>query len=485
MQRPIYRGYDAQRREQFYPILWGILISSVVASLTFYLAIFSALTYPYFDINMLAASIIALIYSIIAIKISKMTITTIRPSVIIKALVIFWFLAPLLVAIPFSYFSHIDIANSYFEMVSGLTGTGFTILNPSTQTPFVNAIRAASQWAGEVGALFLTLILALVYHVSPTGLVSALGKGERVRPSMFKTLIDLISIYMILTVIPVTYMYLSGMSLYDSLVYTFAALATGGFAPTAGGTADLNVIQQGLVMLTCVLGALNFSIYLNLRYGRIRKAFSHPEFKMLIGSILFYALLILLVWKSFTPQAIWSAIFHSASAVTTSGFQIQDVSKFGESVKYILTFAMIIGASAFSTGGGIKLFRAYVIGKLILNQVKKMGKPRGYISTVKVMGKEVDPNDLITMLTVVSAYIFTLLIISMLITEMISLHKVKVPSIDILFEVASAMSGTGLSSGLIAVAPVDVRLVLAVAMIVGKLEVLPVLYAIISLFKKY
>ena len=466
-------------------MLWGVLISTVVASLTFYLAIFSTLTYPYFDMNMVIALVVALIYSAIAIKISKMTINTVRPSIIIKALVIFWFLSPLLVALPFSYFTHIDIANSYFEMVSGLTGTGFTILNPSAQTPFVNAIRAASQWAGEVGALFLTLILAIVYHVSPTGLVSALGKGERVRPSMYKTLIDLIMIYIVLTIIPVIYMYLSGMSLYDSLVYTFAALATGGFAPTAGGTADLTPLQQGLVMLTCVLGALNFSVYLNLRYGRIKRALSHPELRMLVGSILFYAILILLVWKSFTPQAIWSALFHSASAVTTSGFQIQDVSKFNESVKYILTFAMLIGASAFSTGGGIKLFRAYMIGKLILSQVRKMGKPRGYISSIKVMGKEVDPNDLITMLTVVSAYIFTMLIISMIITELMSLHRIRVPSIDILFEVSSAMSGTGLSSGLTAVAPVDVRLLLAVAMIVGKLEVLPVLYAILSPFQKH
>ena len=483
MPQPTYRKYGGPL-DRFPSVLWGVLISTVVASLTFYLAIISALTYPYFSLNMVIAFFIALVYTTIAIKISRMSIKTVKPSVIIKALVIFWFLAPFLVAVPFSYFTHIDLANSYFEMVSGLTGTGFTILNPSNESPFINAIRAASQWTGEVGALFLTLILAIVYHVSPTGLVSALGKGERVRPSMYKTLIDLITIYLILTIIPITYMYLSGMSLYDSLVYTFAALATGGFAPTAGGTADLNPLQQGLVILTCVLGALNFSVYLNLRYGKVKRALNHPELKMLLGSIFFYAFLILLVWRNFSPQAVWSAVFHSASAVTTAGFQIQDVSKFSESVKYIITFAMIIGASAFSTGGGIKLFRAYIIGKLIASQVNKMGKPRGYIKTIKAMGKEIDPEDLLTMLTVVSAYIFTLLIMSMIITELMSMHKIRVPSIDILFEVASAMSGTGLSSGLTAIAPIDVRLLLAVSMIVGKLEVLPVLYAISSLFKK-
>jgi trk system potassium uptake protein TrkH len=389
-----------------------------------------------------------------------------------------------LVAVPFSYFAKLSLPDSYFEMVSGFTGTGFTVLNPSKETPYVNAIRATSQWAGEVGALFLTLILAIVFNVSPTGIVSALGKGERVRPSMYKTLIDLVSIYLALTIIPITYLYLSGMSLYDSIVYTFAALATGGFAPTAGGTADLSVLQQGLVMLTCILGALNFSIYLNLRYGKVKQALSHPELKMLVGSILFYAALLLLVWRSFSPFKVWSALFHSASAVTTSGFQIEDVSKFSESAKYIITFAMIIGASAFSTGGGIKLFRAYVIGKLIAREVKRLGSPRGLVSKIIVMGKEVKEEDLVTMLTVVSAYIFTLLILSMVITELMAMHGVKVPSIDILFEVASAMSGTGLSSGLVNVAPTDVRLLLAVGMIVGKLEVLPVLFAFLELLRR-
>jgi trk system potassium uptake protein TrkH len=432
---------------------------------------------------MLLSLVLASVLALTAIKIVKPAISKVSPSVMIKALVLFWFLTPLIVAVPFSYFAKVSLPDAYFEMVSEFTGTGFTILQPSKENPFVNALRATSQWAGEVGALFLTLILAIVFHVSPTGIVSALGKGERVRPSMYKTLIDLVMIYIVLTAVPIAYMYLSGMKLYDAIVYTFAALATGGFAPTNGGTADLPFVQQALVMLTCLLGATNFSVYLSLRYGKVRQALSHPELKMLVGSVLFYAFLLLLVWRAFDPWHVWSALFHSASAVTTSGFQIADVSKFSESAKYIITIAMIVGASAFSTGGGIKLFRAYVLGKLISRELRSVGAPRGYVNKITVMGKEISEDDLVTMLTVVATYIFTLLAIALIITELMSIHKVPAPSIDIIFEVASAMSGTGLSSGLVNVAPTDVRLILAAAMIVGKLEVLPFLYALVSAFR--
>ena len=453
-----------------------MLLSFVVASLTFFLGALTTLTYPYFDFDTALSFVVSFIYAILASLIVKSAISVVKPKVMIKALVIFWFLTPLLVAVPFSYFSRISLPNAYFEMVSGLTGTGLTVVNPSSESPLVNAIRAASQWTGEVGALFLTLILAIVFHVSPTGIVSALGKGEKVRPSMYNTLIDLIMIYIILTIVPILYMLLAGMNLYDSLVYTFAALATGGFAPTNGGTADLNFWQQLAVIITCILGGLNFSIYLNIRYKKFKNALSHPELKMMIFSIFFYAALLLLVWKKFDPYHVWSAIFHSASSVTTSGFQIQDVSKFGESAKFIITVAMIIGASAFSTGGGIKLYRAYVLGRALLKEIKALGTPRGYIKKITVMDKEIPLDDLATMFLVALTYIFTLFVISLIITEELAFHKIKIPIIDVIFEVASAMSGTGLSSGLTGVAPTDVRLTLAFAMIVGKLEVLPVLF---------
>jgi len=451
-------------------------LSLVVSSLAFFLASLTSLTYPYFDDYVALSFVIAAAYAYAASRLVKYAIAVTNPAIMIKALVLFWFLTPFLVALPFSYITGLGLIDSYFEMVSGFTGTGLTVLNPSAETPFVNALRASSQWAGEVGALFLTLILAIVFHVSPTGIVSALGKGERVRPSMYNTLIDLILIYLVLTIIPIVYMKLVGMSLYDAIVYTFAALATGGFAPTAGGTADLPFVQQLAVILTCVLGAVNFSVYLNLRYNKVRNALKHPELRLLIASILFYALLLLFVWKRFDAEHLWSALFHSASAVTTSGFQIQDVSKFGESSKYIITVAMIVGASAFSTGGGVKLYRAYVLGKSIMKQIKSLGTPRGYVSTVTVMGKEITSEELTTMLTVVATYLFTMFALALVLTEQLSAHKVKVPSIDVIFEVASAMSGTGLSSGLTAIAPPDVKITLSIAMILGKLEVLPFLF---------
>ncbi|UXD22474.1 hypothetical protein IPA_05250 [Ignicoccus pacificus DSM 13166] len=442
-----------------------------------------ALTYPYADLYSVS-SIIASILIVLIVKKLVERAPKVNAEAIIKALVFFWFFSPLLLTFFFSIFAHVSFVDAYFEMVSGLSGTGLTILNPSKETPFVNAFRAASQWSGEVGALFLTLILALVYHVSPTGIVSALGKGERVRPSMFQTLKDLVMIYIALTIIPITYMYLTGMSLYNAIVYTFAALATGGFAPTNMGAGDLTFWQQMAVMLTCVIGALNFSIYLNLRYGKIRKALSHPELRMLIGSILFYAALLLMLWGKLTPFTLWSAVFHSASAVTTSGFSIVDVSKFNQASKFVLIIAMLIGASAFSTGGGIKLYRVYVLSKFLMKEIKSIGKPQGLVKKVVILGREISYEDLAVMMMYITLYMFVFLSLSLVVIELVNRYHLPVTPIDVMFEISSAMSGTGLTSGLTPVATPDIKLILCFAMIVGKVEILPVIYVIYSIFKE-
>ncbi len=480
MQRRTSRRFVDPHR--FPSIKWGLILSLTVTALTLFVSSLVSLTYPYFDDNVLISFISSMIIVLILKKlVSKVPKST--PKALIKALVFFWFISPLMLTPFFSYFAHVSYVDAYFEMVSGLSGTGLTIVNPSQETPFINALRATTQWTGEVGALFLTLILALVYHVSPTGVVSALGKGERVRPSMYQTLKDLIMIYVILTILPILYMMITGMSLYNSIVYTFAALATGGFAPTNMGAGDLNFWQQLAVIVTCVIGALNFSIYLHLRYGKVRKALSHPELKMMIGSILFYAALLLILWGSFSPYKVWLAVFHSASAVTTSGFSIVDVSKFSQSAKFIMIVAMLIGASAFSTGGGMKLYRMYVMWKLIINEVKSIGTPRGLVKKIVVYGREIEEKDLVIMMMFIALYVMVFLALSIVITEMVNKYNLPSTPIDVMFEVSSAMSGTGLTSGLTAVATPDIKLMLCLAMILGKMEIMPIIFTVYSVIQ--
>jgi trk system potassium uptake protein TrkH len=470
-----YKDFADQRK--FRSIQWGLILSLSVASLTLFVAPLVALTYPYFDefsaLSLTSSVLLLIVVKTLAERAPKASVDT-----IIKALVFFWFFSPLILTLFFSKFANVSLIDAYFEMVSGLSGTGLTILNPSKVTPFVNAFRAASQWSGEVGALFLTLILALVYHVSPTGIVSALGKGERVRPSMFQTLKDLVMIYIVLTLIPITYMYMSGMSLYNSIVYTFAALATGGFAPTNMGAGDLMFWQQVAVMVTCILGALNFSIYLNLRYGKVRRALLHPELKLMLGSILFYALLLLALWEPLNPLLFWNALFHSASAVTTSGFSIVDVSKFNQASKFVLIIAMLIGASAFSTGGGIKLYRIYVLGKFLSKEVKSVGKPGGLVKKVVVLGREISYEDLAVMMMFITLYLLVFLALSLVVIELVNRYGLNVTPIDVMFEVSSAMSGTGLTSGLTLMATPDIKLILCIAIVLGKLEILPIIYVL-------
>jgi len=451
-----------------------------VVALSLLIAPLVSLTYPYMDNYSIMAFIISIIILWILTKLTK-RIPRASPRSLIKALVFYWFLSPLMLAPLFSFIAHVRLIDAYFEMVSGLSGTGFTILNPSSETPFVNALRATTQWTGEVGTLFLTLLLALVYHISPTGIVSALGKGERVRPNMYQTLKDLVLIYIVLTIIPTMYMILVGMSVYDAIVYTFAALATGGFAPTNGGTADLSFPQQLAVLVTCVLGALNFSVYLHLRYGNLKKAITHPELKLLIASILFYTILLLLLHGEISPFSIWNAMFHSASAVTTSGFSIADVSQFSQAEKFVLIVAMLIGASTFSTGGGIKLFRIYVLWKVLKQEIKSIGQPLGYVKKVVVYGREVSTDDIAIMMTIVVIYMITFLGLSLMIIELVKRHSISMTPVDVMFEVSSAMSGTGLSSGLTALATADIKILLAIAMVVGKVEVIPVLLVLYSL----
>ncbi len=483
------------RKEEKSWLYWLLFLSFGVASVVYLLSVFMSLLISPFKLEHLIALIFGLAYLSIPLYIYRIVgkLGTPKLSELIKAMVFFWFLTPLLVAIPFSIITKpsLDLFDSYFEMVSGLTGTGLSVIVPEKMSALVNAIRASSQWVGEVGALFLSMTIVIIYKFSPTGVAAAIGKSERVRPSMYQTLRELAIVYLILTVIGIALLLLSGLDLYSSIVFTFTALATGGFSTSSLSAAQLTFIQQATVIFICILGATNFSIYLLLLHGSLKRALMHPELKMLVLSILFYAALLVYL----NPKlGFWNAFFHSASAVTTSGFSISDIARYSIEQKFVLVLAMLIGASTFSTGGGIKLFRVYILPKVIKRETFRMVMPKGYVEKITVNGKVYPEDELFRMLTFIIVYFIVFLISATLISISISLNHLSytqiirgkvihktIPEVDVLFEVASAMSGTGLSSGLLNVATPDIKLILIVDMIVGKLEILPVLYVLIEL----
>ncbi len=477
---------------------WLLFLSFGVASVVYLLSVLLSLLIEPPRIEHVTALAFGLAYLTIPLYIYRVVgeMGTPKLSEMIKSMVFFWFLTPLLVAIPFSILTnpHLNLLDAYFEMVSGLTGTGLSVIVPEKMSALVNAIRASSQWVGEVGALFLSMSIVMIYKFSPTGVAAAIGKSERVRPSMYQTLRELVVVYLILTALGIALLLLSGLDLYNAVVFTFTALATGGFSTSSLSVAQFNFIQQAAVILICILGAMNFSIYLLLLHGFVKRALLHPELRLLILSIFFYAFLLVFL----NPHlSIWDAIFHSASAVTTSGFSISDITKYTIEQKFVLVIAMLIGASTFSTGGGIKLFRIYILPKVIKRETYRMVMPKGYVKKITVNGRIYPEDELFRMLTFIIVYFIVFLLSAVFISISVSLNhlsytqhvgntifKKPIPEVDVLFEVSSAMSGTGLSSGLLNVATPDIKIILIIDMIVGKLEILPVLYVIIEAFSK-
>ena len=400
-----------------------------------------------------------------------------------------WLLLSAFGALPFWFFGQLNpqaqfqtYIDCFFETASGFTTTGASILTAVEPLPKGLLFwRSFTHWLGGMGVLVLAIALlpslgGRTLHVmraeSPGPVVSKLV------PKASQSSKILYGIYCAMTVLEILSLRLAGMPWYDSITHSFATAGTGGFSVrnlsiAAYQSAPIEII----VTVFTLLFSINFSLYFLLLCGKIKQVLSSDELRFFLGTVAVSTALIALNIRSYyatAEEAVRHAAFQVSTIISTTGFSSADFDQWPEFSRMLLVILMFCGACAGSTGGGIKCSRALLLLRCIRREIRQIIHPRS-VHVVKLDGRVVEEDTLRSVLLFFATYMF----ITMGAALIVALDDFSFGTT--FTAVAACINNVG--PGLETVGPVGnysgfsglSKLVLSLCMIVGRLEVLPIL----------
>ena len=290
-------------------------------------------------------------------------------------------------ALPFFLSGQIpSYVDAFFEMVSGFTTTGASILTDVEALSRCNLFwRSFSHWLGGMGVLvFLLAVVPGARKNGGTGiyLMRAESPGpsvDKLTPHLRQTAMILYGIYILLTALCIGCLLLGGMPVFDSFCIAFGTAGTGGFAIKNSSMGGYSYFLQTVVTVFMFLFGVNFSLYYMLLLRKFKAVFKNEELRLYFGiaasSIVLIAINISCMYNT-VYEAVHHAAFQVVSIMTTTGYGTVDFEQWPAFSKAILLSLMFIGASAGSTGGGLKVSRVLLLMKSIRRTIRKALHPR-------------------------------------------------------------------------------------------------------------
>ena len=290
-------------------------------------------------------------------------------------------------ALPFFLSGQIpSYVDAFFEMVSGFTTTGASILTDVEALSRCNLFwRSFSHWLGGMGVLvFLLAVVPGARKNGGTGiyLMRAESPGpsvDKLTPHLRQTAMILYGIYILLTALCIVCLLLGGMPVFDSFCFAFGTAGTGGFAIKNSSMGGYSCFLQTVVTVFMFLFGVNFSLYYMLLLRKFKAVFKNEELRLYFGiaagSIILIAINISRMYNT-VYEAVHHAAFQVVSIMTTTGYGTVDFEQWPAFSKAILLSLMFIGASAGSTGGGLKVSRVLLLMKSIRRTIRKALHPR-------------------------------------------------------------------------------------------------------------
>ena len=338
----------------------------------------------------------------------------------ILLIIIVYFLTALLISIPF-YLSNnqVTFINSFFESISGLTGTGFsTFKNIKYLDPTLILWRSSSQWIGGLYFLFFLIIvfsnkkfnykmISLTYSGD-----SSYSSQENIKNNIFKIFIY----YCILSFSIFLLFNISGIRLFNSLNISMTLISGGGFLPTDSLN---NIIQsnfQKIIFITSLLIAmLNFYLIFNIFNKKILTREHKEDLYIFLLSII----LVILVY--FNNNSGFDLIISVISSLSNSGLTLIESNQ----LSLYFLFITIIGGSLISNTSGIKLTRFYILLKIASSEIIKLISPNSVINkTIFGSDKKItDDNVKISFLIFISFFLSLFILSSFLVLDNIGFEK--------------------------------------------------------------
>jgi len=415
-------------------------------------------------------------------KTDKNNVLTVKEGAIVVLLV--WTLNILFSALPFMFSHTLNFTQAVFEATSGWTTTGLTVVDVTKISKLLLIWRSLMQYFG--GAGFAIIVTSSIIGPAGFGFYHAEGRTDNLLPNVKKSAKMIMLIYGTYAILGMFFYVLAGMKFFDAFNHSLTALATGGFSTRVNSIGEFNSKTiEFITIILMVLGTTGFGVHFTLWKGDFKTFIKNPEPWLLFSLILFFTPFVTNNLSSIFPnfsEAFRHSLFQDISALTGTGFSTVSFNNWPGFSMMALIILMIIGGGMDSTSGGLKLYRVFVLLKLIVIEVTSFFLPKNVVKSYVVwkgqMKRVIDSSTIKEILLIFALYFITYITGVMILLG----HGYSV--MDSLFEFASALSTVGLSVGITTPnAPISVLWTETVGMFLGRLEFMVVLYALAKMFR--
>ena len=397
-----------------------------------------------------------------------------------------WILMSLIGALPFTISGEIpNYIDAIFETVSGFTTTGASILtNVEALSHGTLFWRSFTHWVGGMGVLVFVMALVPSLCDRSIHILRAEVPGPvvgKLVPKIKQTAKILYLIYIALTLVQVILLWCGDMNLFESLIHSFGTAGTGGFGIKGDGLAGYSPYSQWVITIFMLIFGINFNLYYFLLIKRVKAVFKSEELWTYIG-IVFVAIAIIAgntysLYETFSETLRHSA-FQVASIITTTGYSTVDFNLWPQLPKTLVLVLMFSGACAGSTAGGLKISRSIMLFKQIKKELLHMLHPRS-VSAVKMEGKKVETTTLNSVCVYFAFYIAIILLVFLLLSlePNFSIESNFSAAVSCVNNIGPGLDAVGPMSSYAAYSPFS-KILLSFAMLFGRLEIYPMLFAL-------
>src|SRR4051812_3389755 len=348
--------------------------------------------------------------------------------------------------------------DALFESMSGFSTTGSSVLTDVEALSRSMAFwRQFTTWIGGVGiiVLFLAVLPRLriggrqaLFRTESAG--PELGLATTIRGSAQR----LVLLYVEITAAEVAILTVFGltgvdtrMTFFNAVALSFATIATAGFSPDPRSLEPFAPASQWVVTCFMVVAGTNFALlYAGIIGGQLRVFRRDEEFKTALA-LLAAASLVVIVGLATQDvlegeEAVRAGVFNTVSMMTTTGFANADFNQWTSLTAMVLFGVTLLGASAGSTSGSIKLVRHIVIGKMLRREIDQTLHP-GVVVPLRVNGAVVDERALRAIIVFVFLYLGVWAAGAVAILLDSALQSVDLTAFQALADSASMLGGVG------------------------------------------
>lgn len=400
-----------------------------------------------------------------------------------------WILLSAVSALPFVIHGSIpSFTDAFFEMMSGYTTTGSTILTNIEGLPHGLLFwRSMTHFIGGMGIIFMMILIIPLLGIGNLQLYKAEaspGQGpdnSKLSPRFKESAKWLWIIYVTLTLLQTILLWLGGMPLFDALCHAFATVATAGFSVKNESMGHYqSAYFDWVVIVFMFLGGMNFILHYRFIKGEWSLFFRNTELRWYV--IITTGLCVLIsfdLWKSHVYSSMGEALrygsFHVISIITTTGFVTANYELWPQSAEGIIFLCLFIGACAGSTTSGIKIIQIVIIFKYLNTKMQRILEPLS-ITSIRINGYPVEYKSIGGVLS-----LFVVNILIVVFGSMVMVHISNMDFFSSFMSVVSAIWNIGPAFGQVGPTEnfahiTDVgKWFLSFSMLVGRLDIFTVL----------